>query len=88
MRDPSPFIQFDEPGFAKAAVNFRVTGRGDVTSLLTTETRILCTDPDSRRRFERYWFFVHPGSALIRRVWLRAIRKRAEAVSPIATMQS
>ena len=46
--------------------------------LLSTETRIKATDGDARRSFGRYWRIIHPGSALIRRVWLRAVRRRAE----------
>ena len=44
-----------------------------------TETRIQATDAASERKFGLYWLFAQPGSALIRRVWLRAVRKRAEA---------
>jgi hypothetical protein len=29
----------------------------------------------------RYWRVIHPGSALIRIAWLRAIRRRAERQS-------
>jgi hypothetical protein len=74
---PDEFVTFREPGFAKGAVNFhvrRVTGGTE----LTTETRVEATDEDSRRKFRRYWRIVMPGSALIRRAWLRAIRRRAE----------
>jgi hypothetical protein len=48
-------------------------------TLLTTETRIQATDDHARRSFRRYWLLIHPGSAAIRRAWLRAIRRRAEA---------
>ena len=47
-------------------------------TVVTTETRIATTDERARRRFARYWRLVHPGSALIRIDWLRAIRRRAE----------
>jgi hypothetical protein len=71
------FVAFDEPGFAKAVMNFHVR---EVSggSVLTTETRIRGTDDEARRKFERYWRIVMPASALIRRAWLRAIRRRAE----------
>jgi hypothetical protein len=72
------FMTFDEPGFAKAVVNFHVQAVSGGT-VLTTETRIRGTDEAARRTFRRYWRIVMPGSALIRRAWLRAIRKRAEA---------
>jgi hypothetical protein len=71
------FRDFDEPGFAKAAFNFQIERAGGRT-LLRTETRVATTDAHARRSFGRYWRFVHPGSALIRIAWLRAIRRRAE----------
>jgi hypothetical protein len=71
------FEEFAEPGFAKAAFNFELTRDGERT-VVTTETRIATTDERARRRFARYWRLVHPGSALIRVAWLRAIRRRAE----------
>jgi hypothetical protein len=71
------FAGFDEPGCAKAVMNFHIREIAG-GSLLTTETRIAGTDEDARRKFRRYWRIVMPGSALIRRAWLRAIRKRAE----------
>jgi hypothetical protein len=74
------FRDFDEPGFAKAAWNFSLTGRPDKTVLLETETRVYCPDAASRRRFRLYWLFVGPFSGLIRREALRAIRRNAEEV--------
>jgi hypothetical protein len=71
------FAGFEEPGFAKAVVNFHA-GAVPGGTLLTTETRIRCTDEASRRSFRRYWRVVMPGSAAIRHAWLRAIRRRAE----------
>jgi hypothetical protein len=75
--DPAVFRDFAEPGYAKAAFNFRLEPRGGRT-LLWTETRVLATDERARRRFRRYWRLIHPGSAAIRVAWLRAIRKRGE----------
>jgi hypothetical protein len=71
------FAAFAEPGHAKAVIDFRVEPAPGGCEL-STETRIHLTDEAARRRFARYWRVVHPGSALIRREWLRAIRRRAE----------
>jgi hypothetical protein len=71
------FVTFAEPGYAKAVIDFRVEPAPG-GCLLSTETRIAGTDEDARRTFGRYWRVIHPGSALIRREWLRAIRRRAE----------
>jgi len=67
------FPAFDEPGFVKAATNFRAE-----PGLLSTETRVKATDEQARRSFARYWRLIQPGSALIRMDWLRAARRRAE----------
>jgi hypothetical protein len=81
FEEPGDFSTFAEPGFVKAAMNFRVEAAGQGT-LLTTETRILATDPLSRRRFRRYWFVIRAGSGLTRLSWLRAAERRAYAGSP------
>ena len=47
-----------------------------------TETRVATSDERSERVFARYWRVIYPGSALIRRNWLRAIKARAEAAPP------
>ena len=66
------FRDFDEPGYAKVAFNFRLAG-----GRLSTETRIAGTDAHARRRFGLYWLLVRPGSGLIRREWLAALDRRA-----------
>jgi hypothetical protein len=76
---PAAFKDINEPGFAIAAMNFRLEHAGASATVVTTEIRVYATDPVSRRRFARYWRTIYPGSALIRRMWLRAIRKRGEA---------
>jgi len=80
------FTAFAEPGFAKAAMNFRLwpDGRG---TRLTTETRIHATDAAARRAFGRYWFVIYPGSAAIRRGWLKAIKRRAEASTRVLSAE-
>ena len=75
---PDDFRTLNAPGFAKASMNFLVEESGTNASIVTTETRVYATDPGSRRCFAAYWRIIYPGSAWIRRVWLRAIRVRAE----------
>ena len=62
----------------KAAMNFSVEAHSDLAEL-RTETRVVTTDPASRRRFGRYWRIIYPGSAAIRRNWLRSAKRRTEA---------
>ncbi len=67
------------PGTARAIWNLTVTPGADGTScVLATETRVLCADRATRRRFLPYWYLIRPGSGAIRRVMLRAIRRAAE----------
>ena len=75
---PEEFVAFGGEGYAKAVINFLVNSVEGRTRL-RTETRILPLGAEAARRFGLYWFFVHPVSALLRRMWLRAIRRRAEA---------
>jgi hypothetical protein len=77
IRDSLAFAAFDTPGFVKAAFNFRVDDIGGRTRL-STETRVRATDPAERRKFARYWVLSRLGRGLLRRSWLRAVRRRAE----------
>jgi len=75
----SPFRREDfdgpvPPRVARAVWNFtikEVTGR----TILSTETRVICGDSRSRRKFRAYWFFVRPFSGLIRLLMLRAVKR-------------
>jgi hypothetical protein len=75
------FANLNAPGFAKAMINFRIEGCDSSGCLVETETRVFGTDRAAVRKFAPYWRTIYPGSALIRRMWLRAIRKREEATS-------
>jgi hypothetical protein len=61
-----------------AALAFRVEPRDSGGVALVTETRVAARTSRARRRFALYWRAILPGSDLIRRTWLRAIRVRAE----------
>jgi hypothetical protein len=75
---PGDFKLLNAPGFALASMNFLIEEVGPDGCVVTTETRAFTTDPSSRRKFGEYWRVIYPGSALIRRMWLQAIKKRAE----------
>jgi hypothetical protein len=74
---PDEFVAFTEPGFVKAAMNFRFEPEGSGTRL-STETRVLAADFASHRRFRRYWLVIRRGSGVTRRSWLRAAKRLAE----------
>ncbi len=73
------FLKPFPPGVTVAAMNFRVTPDGPNASIVSTETRVYANDPSSRRTFAAYWRLIYPGSAVIRRMWLRAIDRRVSA---------
>ncbi|HET9420532.1 MAG TPA: hypothetical protein VFO49_05295 [Nocardioides sp.] len=75
-RHLTTFRRFADPGHVKIAFSFR-----SVDGQLRTETRVVSTDARSRRLFAAYWLVIRPGSGLIRRWWLRAIRLRAQRVA-------
>ena len=68
------WLALDAPDHYKVAFNFRLAG-----GQLSTETRVLATDPETARRFHRYWRLIRLPSGLIRREWLYAIRRRITA---------
>ena len=69
---------WSEPGWVKAAMDFRLTPAMGGTHL-SSETRVQATDDETRRRFDRYWLVVRPGSSAIRYEVLTAVSIRAEA---------
>lgn len=77
LREVSPdlFASFSDPGYAKAVWNFRVDPANGSRSTVSTETRVVTTDPASRRSFARYWRLIGPFSAIIRRRLLALIRE-------------
>ena len=75
--EPARFRSAPPPGLAQGFWNLRVEPTAGGT-LLSTETRVRCGDPDTRRRFLRYWRVIRPGSGLIRRSLLRRIKSSAE----------
>ena len=62
-------------GLARAVWNFSIKESSTGETILSTETRVVCGDDDSRRKFRRYWFFVRPFSGLIRLLMLRAVKR-------------
>ena len=68
-------------GTAKAAWNFTISPHSQGVVELRTETRVLCADVATRRRFFAYWILIKPFSGMIRREMLAAIRGAAETAT-------
>ena len=80
MKAPGGLGQgFDCSNYAKATLNLCVDGRDSQGSAkVVTETRICVLDPATRKKFAAYWRLIYPGSAILRKMWLKAIKRRAE----------
>lgn len=63
------------PGVARAVWNFSIKEVSAGRTVLSTETRVICGDRASYRKFRVYWFFVRPFSGLIRLLMLRAVKR-------------
>jgi hypothetical protein len=63
--DAAALRAWSQPGWIKVAMEFRFEPIPAGT-LLSTETRILATDPGTRRSFAAYWFLIRPSSSAIR----------------------
>jgi hypothetical protein len=72
------FTAFREPGYVKIAWTLRAEPLDDHASVFHTETRVATTEPETRKRFRRYWSFVAPGVELIRLAMLRPLKQAAE----------
>jgi hypothetical protein len=70
------FLAYDQPDVAKAVIDFRIGSVG-----LTTETRVHVADRAARRKFGLYWTVIRPFSGVIRILFLRAVRRQAEAAA-------
>ena len=76
--DAAALRAWSQPGWIKAGMEFRLEPLSAGT-LLSTETRVVATDPKTRRAFAAYWFVIRPGSSAIRREVLKVVARRAES---------
>jgi hypothetical protein len=76
---PEQFAAAHAAPLIKIAMNFHIREIDSTHCLVSTDTRVYAVGRDMLRGFAAYWRIIRPGSALIRRMWLRAIKRRAEA---------
>ena len=76
--DPDQFRAPGQPGTMLVIANLRVDAT-ESGSLISTETWVETFGRRARWLFWVYWLIVGPFSALIRREFLRAARKRTQA---------
>jgi hypothetical protein len=70
---------WSQPGWIKVGMEYRLA-RIQAGTVLSIETRVVATDPRTRRAFAVYWFFIRTSSAAIRRELLRVVARRAETI--------
>ncbi|MDI2089914.1 hypothetical protein [Commensalibacter oyaizuii] len=71
------FLLFNQPNSAKLVFNFHTTALEQNKTMLSTETRILCTDKIAQRNFLYYWYLIRPISGMIRQRMLKTISKES-----------
>ena len=77
LLDAAALRAWTEPGWIKVGMGFRLESSRAGT-VMNTETRVVATDPRTRRAFAAYWFVIRGSSSTIRREVLRVVAHRAE----------
>ncbi len=73
---PESFAAFAEPGYVKVAWALRLVPLSAQVTRVVLELRVQATDPDSRRKFRRYFRLIGPFSRRLRRILLRSLERR------------
>ena len=76
--DAVQYGEFNQKGYAKLAWNFAIQDSAPGSVRLSTETRIVCTDDQSKSRFKLYWALIGRFSGLTRREMLRSVKRKIE----------
>jgi hypothetical protein len=83
--DAAEFISVDEPSHLKVVCHFLVEGDGEPGGVkIKAEWRTSALSPAARKRFTPYWRVIGPFSHLIQKLWVKAIKRRAERIAPPA----
>ncbi len=78
---PEYFANFDDPGFFKVAVDFRARAVNPGQTILSTETRVYCTNRVAWWYFLFYWILIRSGSGWVRTMWLKRAKREAEQMA-------
>jgi hypothetical protein len=78
--DRREFVEFDAANYATAVADMRIAGENGKT-VLSTETRVSLPNEKNRRKFAFYWRLIYLPGNWIRRLWLRAVKRKAEKLS-------
>ena len=75
---PDEFAAFNEPNYVKIVWTLRADAISDNTSVARSETRVVATDAEARKKFRWYWARFSAGIVLIRELSMRLVKKEAE----------
>lgn len=75
---PDRFLEFSEPDLVKIVWTLEAEPLGPALTRFRTETRVLATEDEARRKFRTYWRWARFGIVLIRLLMLPALRREAE----------
>lgn len=78
LSNAADFINFNQTGYAKVALNFYIERNDDGSATLSTETRILCLGGRAKFFFGLYWVIIRPYSGWIRLEMLKIIKEQTE----------
>jgi hypothetical protein len=76
--EPERFRAFAEPDLVKIAWTLEVEPIDATHARFRSQTRVLATDDEARRKFRRYWRWAGNGIVLIRWLMLPAVQREAE----------
>jgi hypothetical protein len=77
--DDREFLAFNHPDYLKVVMNMLVEDTSEPgVVVVRTESRTRALSPEARKHFTPYWRVIRPFSGLIRRLWLKGIKRRAE----------
>ena len=79
LKDGQSFMAFTDPDYIRVVANFTITGAekpGWV--IVSTESRSKGLSKKAFKQFRPYWTFIRPWSGLIRRLWLKGVKRKVE----------
>jgi hypothetical protein len=77
--DDREFLAFNHQDYVRVVANLLVEDTDkEGFVIVRTESRCHALSPQALKNFTPYWRTIRPFSGLIRRVWLRGIKRRAE----------
>jgi hypothetical protein len=85
---PQQLSAFDRPGYVKVFWDVRVEAGSESGSLLSTTTRVVSTDDESRGRLEAAWAVFGPVAATLANRALVAVKEYAEAEDELPAVGS